>query len=132
MESRINAESLIEARQILELAAVKLAAERRALEDLRAIKARQNAFRNQILDRSDGIEEDLMFHLKVVGASKNDVLKSLFTKIIPDLLVLLKKAKEQDSKESFKAIYEHDKIIEQLINQNSEEAVAAMKLHLEK
>lgn len=131
MESNIHAEHLIEARRILELAAVKIAAERRTLEDLRDIKAAQNAFYDQTLDHGNELEEDLIFHLKVVAASKNDVLTSLFMKIIPDLCALLNTTKEQKSKEFFKAIHEHDSIIEHLVNQNKEEAAEAMKLHLE-
>jgi DNA-binding GntR family transcriptional regulator len=72
-----------------------------------------------------------MFHLKVVSAGKNDVLKSLFMKIIPDLFALFDNTKEQNSKEYFKSIHEHNNIIDHLNNQNKAEAAEAMKLHLE-
>ena len=53
-------------------------------------------------------------------------------KIIPELLILFNETKNQDSKNFFKAIYEHDRIIEHITNQNKEAAVEAMKLHLRK
>lgn len=125
-----HADSIIEARMILELAAIKMAAGRRTYEDLREIKTAQNAFCDHTLDYGHAIEEDLILHLKIVSAGKNNVLKSLFMKIIPDLLVLFNKTKEQDSPKFFKAIHEHDSIIEHLTNKNEAAAVEAMELHL--
>lgn len=132
MESKNQGESLVEVRRILEIAAVKMAAERRTLEDLREIQTAQNAFRDQIIDRNDGDEEDLLFHLKVVTAGKNDLLKSLFMKIIPELLELWRKNQDKDSQKMFESLREHDRIIEHIISQNKEKAAEEMKLHIEK
>ena len=44
MMSKSHAENLIEARQVLELAAVQMAVENRSLEDLRQIRMAQVAF----------------------------------------------------------------------------------------
>lgn len=131
MESNFYEEDLSEVRRILEVAAVKLASERRTLKDLRDIKAAQNSFCDQVIDRSDAIDEDLMFHLKVVAASKNDVLLSLFMKIIPDLHTSFHKTQKENQELFFNAIYEHARIIEHIVNQDENEAVEAMKLHLE-
>lgn len=124
-------EDLVYVRQILEVAAVKMAAERRTQTDLSAIKTAQKAFVDQTLNVASGVEENLLFHLKIVAASKNDVLISLFMKIVPDLMDMFNGTKEQDDAKYFKAIGEHDTIIEHISEQNSEEAEAAMKLHLE-
>ena len=132
MTAKSESDHLIETRQILELAAVKMAAERRTQEDLRDMQNAQNAFRDEILDRRDATEEDLLFHLKVVTAGKNDVLKSLFMKLIPDLLTLFGKNKNRDNQEFFTALREHDSIIGHISDRNKEEAVAAMESHLEK
>ncbi|MEZ4850476.1 MAG: FCD domain-containing protein [Bacteroidia bacterium] len=132
MDSKIHAENLIEAREILELSAVKWAAERRTQEDLHNIKAAQIAFCEQIIDGEDAIGEDLLFHLAVVSASKNNVLKSLFMKIFSDLSELLNETKGRDTREFFHAIDEHDTIIKHITTQNKEAAVEIMRQHLKK
>ncbi|MEM6802071.1 MAG: FCD domain-containing protein [Bacteroidota bacterium] len=130
MNSNTHSESLIEAREILEVTAVQMAAERRSLENLDSIKLAQDAFCEQTLDQLDAIEEDLLFHLEVVSAGKNNVLKSLYLKIFPDLLELLASIKRRGKKESFAAITEHDNIIEHISKQDKERAATAMKVHL--
>lgn len=132
MESDFHPDSLIEARQILEIAAVRMAAERRTLEDIGDMQAAQRVFINRILDQNHAIEEDLLFHLEVVSAGKNNTLKSLFMKIFPDLYYALNEKKEQERKAALKAIHEHDDIIEHIIEQNEDAAAAAMSVHLGK
>ena len=127
-----HADNLIEAREILEITAVKMAAERRSSKNLESIQAAQDDFREQRLDQVDAVEEDLLFHLEVVAASKNTVLKSLFLKIFPELFDLFINREKQDLKQFFEAISEHDSIIEHISNQDKEAAAAVMKLHLDK
>ena len=132
METINQVHSLLEVRRILELAAVKMAAERRTLEDLEAIQVAQGDFVEQILDRRAGIEEDLIFHLRVVTAGKNEVLRTLFIKIIPDLLLFFNKTeiKNTDNEIVFRTIREHDSIIEHIVNQDEVAAEIAMRRHL--
>jgi len=132
MDSYTHSDNLIEAREILEITAVKMAAERRSSKNLESIQAAQDDFREQRLDQVEAVEEDLLFHLEVVAASKNTVLKSLYLKIFPDLFDLFNKRKKQDLKKSFEAIHEHDSIIEHITNQDKEAAAAVMKFHLDK
>ena len=131
MDTQHYDEDLIQVRQILEVAAVKMAAERRTEEDLDDIKAAQKTFADQTLNYESGIEENLLFHLKVVSASQNEVLKSLFIKLIPDLLNLFNKTKHLDDTKYLKGIKEHDQIIDYIILQNSQAAEKAMEIHLE-
>lgn len=123
-------DDLIQVRRILEVAAAKMAAERRTDEDLKAIKAAQKTFAYQTLNHESGVEENILFHLQIVSASKNEVLKSLFLKIIPDLLEMFNKSKHQDDIKYLKAIKEHDHIIDYIIHQNSQAAEQAMEVHL--
>jgi len=131
MDSNYFEEDLLQVRQILEVAAVKMAAERRTQEDLKAIKAAQQVFADQTLNFESGIEENILFHLKVVSASNNEVIKSLFLKIIPDLLNMFNKRKQQDNIKYLKGIKEHDLIIDNLVKQDVQEAERVMELHLE-
>ena len=130
MDSNTYEESLIEAREILEVTAVQMAAERRSPENLLSIQIAQDVFCEQSLDQLDAIEEDLLFHLEVVSAGKNKVLKSLYLKIFPDLFELFNQIKGREKKQSFEAIAEHDSIIEHISKQNKEAAAEAMRLHL--
>ena len=132
MNPYTHADNLIEAREILEITAVKMAAERRNAENLESIQAAQDDFREQRLDQDEAVEEDLLFHLGVVAASKNTVLRSLYLKIFPDLFALFNKRKKQKLERFFEAINEHDSIIEHIIKQDKEAAAAVMKLHLDK
>ena len=86
MDSYTHSDNLIEAREILEITAVKMAAERRSSRNLENIQAAQDDFREQRLDKLEAVEEDLLFHLKIAEASKNSVLKSLMLIIIPDII----------------------------------------------
>lgn len=122
---------LIVVRRILEVAAVKMAAERRTLEDIEAIQIAQEAFASQTLNHASGIEEYILFHLKVVNASNNEVLKSLFMKIIPDLLKMFNVSKAEDDVKYLKAINEHNQIIDHIIQQNSQAAEKLLTIHLE-
>ena len=90
MDSKPHADSLIEARQILEIAAVQMAAQRRTFKDLQEIEAAQAAFYHRTVDQGNAVEEDLLFHLEVVSAGKNSTLKSLFMKIFPDFALVRK------------------------------------------
>lgn len=131
MDTNHFKEDLIQVRRILELAAVRMAAQRRTEEDIKAIKSAQQIFADQTLNHESGIEENILFHLKVVSASNNEVLKSLFMKIMPDLLTMFNKTKEQDDVKYLRGIKEHDQIIDYIIHQNSQGAEQAMEVHLE-
>ncbi len=130
MENHFD-KDLIQVRRILEVAAVKMAAERRTEADLEAIKAAQQIFADQTLNHESGIEENILFHLKIVSASKNEVLKSLFMKIMPDLLAIFNKSKDKDDVKYLKAINEHKHIIDYIIHQDGQAAEKAMETHLE-
>lgn len=131
MDTQQYDKDLIQVRQILEVAAVKMAAERRTEADLNDIKAAQKIFADQTLNFESGIEENLLFHLKVVTASKNEVLTSLFIKLIPDLINMFNKTKHLDDTKYLKGINEHDQIIDYIMLQNSQAAEKAMEIHLE-
>ena len=130
MDSNKYDKDLVQVRRILELAAVEMSAERRTLEDLQAIKVAQQAFADQTLNYESGIEENILFHLKVISASKNDVLKSLFMKIIPDILSMFNKSKYKDNVKYLRSIAEHDLIIDHIMHQDGIEAKKAMDVHL--
>ena len=44
------------------------------------------SYETAVLDGRSSVEEDLMFHLKIVEAAKNSVLMSLMMIVTPDIL----------------------------------------------
>lgn len=122
--------SLVETRVILEISAAKLAAERRTDEDISEIKKALIAYEIKIKEGNNAVEEDLMFHLKIAEASKNAVLKSLMLIITPDIVHNFIQKKVCDEKTEFKALKEHQKILDHIIKGNGNAASKAMKAHL--
>ncbi len=123
--------SLIETRALLETASAKLAAERRTEEDIENMKKALVAYEDQVNHGKQGVEEDLMFHLKIAEASKNNVLKSLMLIIIPDIINNFIQLDVCKDGRFYTALDEHKVILDHIIAQDSEAAAKAMQDHLQ-
>lgn len=122
--------ALIETRIVLEVESAKLAAERRTEDDIKKIRIALKAYEQQVKGGSQGVEEDLLFHLKIAEASKNSVLKSLMLIIIPDIIREFKQLEICKDKRYYKALEEHKMIFHHIIQQEPEKAASAMRVHL--
>ena len=122
--------SLVETRVILETNAAKFAAQRRTDTDIEEIKKAILAYEIKVKNKENAVEEDLMFHLKIAEASKNAVLKSLMLIITPDIVNNFIDYKVCDEKTEFKALEEHQKILDFIIKKDSEAASKMMNEHL--
>lgn len=122
--------SLVETRVLLESNSAKLAALRRTEDDIKAIKKAISAYEIKIKNKETAIEEDLMFHLKIAEASKNSVLKSLMLIITPDIVKNFITYNVCDKSSELKALNEHQKILEHIINQDGDAASKMMSIHL--
>lgn len=122
--------SLVETRVILETSAARLAAERRTKDDLLEIEKALNAYEAKIRANENAVEEDLMFHLKIAEASKNDVLKSLMLIITPDIVKNFIQFKVCDDDIDSKPLNEHKAIFQHIINKDGGKAAKAMRSHL--
>lgn len=122
--------SLVETRVILETHAASLAAIRRTEHDIEEIKMAISAYEVKIKNKETAVEEDLMFHLKIAEASKNTVLKSLMLIITPDIVNNFITYKICDEESEFKALQEHQKILDFIIKKDGEGASAMMNEHL--
>ena len=109
----------------------RLAAERRSPDDLIRLQTAFNEYEQEVNQGKTAIDQDLMFHLKIAEASKNDVLKSLMLLITPDIL------RNHSSKDvcadgkSLKALEEHQTILAAIQDHDIEKAEKSMKLHLQ-
>jgi len=122
--------SLVETRIMLEVKAVRLAAERRTNDDLIQISQALSDFKAKVEQDDAGVEEDLMFHLKIAEASKNSVLKSLSMIIFPDLVKYSQKLNICGDGRFRQSLTEHNEILEHIHAKNPEKAANAMRLHL--
>ena len=126
----VDFKALVETRVLLEMESVRLAAQRRTEEDLQNIRAALSAHEAQVEDGEQGVEEDLLFHLKIAEASKNSVLKSLMIIIIPDTIKQLKHLEICKNGRYYKSLEEHKLIFQYIIEQDADRAAEAMRVHL--
>ncbi|GAA3523065.1 FadR/GntR family transcriptional regulator [Aquimarina addita] len=121
---------LIETRLILETRAVRLAAERRTDKQLYQIQqAHELYIEKTIKDNEDGINEDLLFHLKLAEASCNSVINSLMLVLTPEIITNYVAKKMFDSTNFAKLIKEHQNIVDAIKNKDPDEATLSLKVH---
>lgn len=122
--------SLIETRSILEIHAAALAAERLTDAHLEDLINTHQAFEKQINSGEDGIEFDLLFHLKISEFAQNSVMHSIISILTPDIIKTSNLHKACEDGRSQIAIQEHTNILNALIQRDPEKASQAMKAHL--
>lgn len=122
--------SFVETRVLLEMHSAQLAAERATTEDLIKIEKALEAFRKEVDSGHQGVEEDLMFHLKIADATKNSVLNSMLLIVIPDMIRLSKNLDICGDGRFKQAYEEHSVIFDCISNHNASGAGNAMKQHL--
>ena len=124
--------SLVETRMILELAAVRLCAERRTEADIREIEKAFEIYcgKSKDIEKNNvAVEEDLNFHSKIADGSHNPVLKSLLLTITPDILINYAKYNVCKT-DPAKPVGEHRRLIDAIKEQNVELAEEIMYNHL--
>ena len=129
--NNVDFHSLVETRVILEVHAAELAAERANDDEIRKIELAHEAFREKVDEGEQGVEEDLMFHLKIAEASENTVLKSLLLIIVPDLIEYAKNLNICADDRPKKSLKEHEVILKFIKSKKSNAAGKAMKKHLD-
>jgi GntR family transcriptional repressor for pyruvate dehydrogenase complex len=122
--------SLVETRVLLEKEGALLAAKRRTADDIISMTNALNAFEKKTLQGLPAVEEDLLFHIKIAEASKNNVLKSLMMIITPDIVNNYLTLKVCSDNSTNKILDEHKKILFYIVNQEPENALNAMENHL--
>lgn len=123
--------SLVETRVLLEKEAAFLASDRRTADDIISMTNALKAYANKIKQGLPAVEEDLLFHIKIAEASKNNVLKSLMMIITPDIVNNYINLKVCNDNSSLKTLDEHQAILDHIINKDSDKAMEAMALHLQ-
>lgn len=122
--------SFVETRILLEMHSAQLAAERSSADDIIKIENALVAFGKEVHNGNQGVEEDLIFHLKIAEASKNSVLNSMLLIVIPDMIRLSKNLDICGDGRFIQAYEEHMIIFECIKSKDSSGAGEAMKHHL--
>lgn len=122
--------ALVETRVLLEAKAAKLAALRRTEQDIQELKKAMDAHKAKVKEGIQAVEEDLLFHVKIAEASKNNVLKSLMIIITPDIIKSFIHLNICDDGRLASSISEHKAILDAIIAQDPDAAERAMKNHL--
>ena len=121
---------LVEARIIIELATVSLAAERATENDIKEIRHHQNYFKPPLKTGKKVIMEDLDFHTAIAKASHNSVL----VRFLSELRQPMKHWMEQKAKYDwgYEKVYDqHTAIVDAIEDHDADRAKKAMRDHLE-
>lgn len=122
--------SLVDTRVLLEKEAARMAALNRTKEDLEQLHSALENYKVKLSETGEAVEEDLLFHIKIAEASKNNVLKSLMMIITPDIVNNFIQYKVCNASNADKPFKEHQKILKMISDQNAKGAVKAMDHHL--
>jgi len=125
---RCSMSEVIEARRILEVQAVRLAAERRQPEDLEKIEAALEQMAATGNDPQAAAAHDLRYHILLAEASHNRVISHLLNGLRPLLEIWIGRA--VNSPETVREILkEHRAVYEAVRDQDPDRAEACMYLH---
>ena len=123
---------LVETRISLELKTVRLATSRHTADDLKRIKDTLNAFKAKITVGDDYLEEDLLFHLAIAKASKNNTLVSLMLLITPPILSTYERVSVCEGDQVVSEIKKHEDIYLAIASKDAELATKMMHEHFYK
>lgn len=123
-------DSLMETRALLEVQAACLAAERATTEQLREIEKTHEEFGSQVEAGKHGLEEDLLFHLKIAECCGNSVLRSLISLITPDIITISRNMGTCSEGRFRVAFREHEAVLAALRAHDPEETGRAMAAHM--
>ena len=125
----IEPHKIDEVRQTLELATVRLAAERADDEQLASIVALVDRADTLLDDPEELSRADVAFHRAIVEATDNALFLVLMDSLA-DVLLQLRRATLADHDRAVQAVAEHRRIADALARRDVEGAVAAMRDHL--
>lgn len=123
--------SLMDTRCVLEVHAAKLAAQNATEEDVKALTEAHDEFERMVKFGQDGLEEDLVFHLKIAEMSKSSVLRSLLSLITPDVIQISRSMHICESSRTATALDEHRAILAAIESRDSDAAALCMAVHME-
>ncbi len=123
-------ESLMEARAVLEVYSAQLAAERANELQKEELKKSHEEFRIKVNNGEWGLEEDILFHLKITEICGNSVFRTMIGLIAPDIISMsIERGSCREGRANI-TLQEHEKILQAIINSDSNAASIAMQEHM--
>jgi GntR family transcriptional regulator, galactonate operon transcriptional repressor len=117
--------SLFEMREIIEPAAAARAAERATAAEIEALRIAFDGIQNRERGSADQIKADLAFHMTVLEASHNPMLRSIGSLIESGLVISFSLGWRTVMGDD--AVFQHRDVYEAIRQRNSEEAFLAMR-----
>jgi len=124
-------EYLMQAREILEPAAARMAAMEATPEQVNCIKERFSRARKKVEEGSYSVEDSIAFHHEIMNAIGNTLLSSL-TKMVISLIERSTHLTFNIPSRPRDSLLEHERILKAIINRDPLEAEHAMQGHLMK
>ncbi|BCV23239.1 FadR/GntR family transcriptional regulator [Gelria sp. Kuro-4] len=121
---------LCEARRLLEVALVRLAAKRATSDDLTDLRHCLFRMEQSLGTHQVFIREDYAFHLMVAKAAKNDIMADVL-ETVRDLLMEVQRKVVAVAGAPQRSFQFHKAVYEALVRQDGEGAAAAMEKHLQ-
>ncbi len=125
-----NVDSLMEIREILEINAAGFAAERISVNQVADLELVLLNHHTAIQNGNSGINEDLVFHLKIAEYSGNPLLHSMIMLITPKVHHLSEEKNSCKDGRAYDAWVEHKAIFEAISQHNNRKSQQVMKSHL--
>jgi DNA-binding FadR family transcriptional regulator len=123
-------EQFQEARILLEVGLVRLAAVRASPADVAALEAALDANRRAIHDPAEFMRTDVAFHYTIAAITGNPIFTSLHDGVV-EWLTEQRRISLQDPTSAQKACIAHERIFRAIASQDPIEAQAAMQEHLD-
>ncbi len=130
IEGETDYVTLYEVRNMLEIQAAALAAERATPSLIAAIAEADDAHGEAIAGGASGMDEDALFHLRVAEASGNILLHTLISILAPDIIKISETSGTCREGRAEDARGEHRRILDAIRAGNSGAAADAMADHI--
>lgn len=131
LRNQKSKKDLLEARKIIEVDIIRLAAERIDDEEIRYLDKIIEQYEEKLTKGEIPVEEDYLFHEKIALASKNNLLYKIWKPIVEYGKTILEESLERTGRPEI-SILEHKSILKALKERDIAEAERQMKIHLEK
>ena len=124
--------SLLEVREILEINAARLTAERISKEQLQGLQTILDSHKKAVHSGEGGLNEDLVFHLGISEYSGNTFIHSMIMLITPQVHKISTLVDSCREERALNAWQEHENILVAIAAHDQDRAGEAMAFHLKK
>ena len=122
--------SLLDTRQMLEIRAAELAAQKATPEEIKVLTDIHERFVKRIAMGERGIDEDHAFHFKIAAFSHSPFLMNFLTMLLPEYMRLCASTLKIDDGRYQQVVNEHTMILDAIVGHDAQKAHDAMFNHM--